>query len=60
MNKYTKCILFLFLFNLILGQFGKNIVQYDKINWNFIQTEHFDIYYYEPGELQINYVAHHA
>lgn len=27
-------------------QFGKNRVQYEEFEWRFIQTEHFDIYYY--------------
>lgn len=26
--------------------FGKNRVQYDKFEWRFIQSTHFDIYYY--------------
>ncbi|MGM0589279.1 MAG: peptidase MA family metallohydrolase [Bacteroidota bacterium] len=27
-------------------QFGKNRVQYDDFKWRYIQSEHFDIYYY--------------
>ncbi|MBI5267903.1 MAG: biopolymer transporter Tol, partial [candidate division Zixibacteria bacterium] len=27
--------------------FGKNKVQYKKFDWNYIQTRHFDIYFYE-------------
>ncbi|MEX0823771.1 MAG: hypothetical protein WD008_05240, partial [Balneolaceae bacterium] len=27
--------------------FGKNRVQYDQYDWRFIETEHFDIYYYD-------------
>ena len=27
--------------------FGKNRVQYDQFDWRFIETEHFDIYYYD-------------
>ncbi len=26
--------------------FGKNRVQYDQFDWRFIETDHFDIYYY--------------
>lgn len=26
--------------------FGKNRVQYDEFDWRFIETDHFDIYYY--------------
>ncbi|MFU8813499.1 MAG: peptidase MA family metallohydrolase [Balneolaceae bacterium] len=27
--------------------FGKNRVQYDQFDWRFIETDHFDIYYYD-------------
>lgn len=27
--------------------FGKNRVQYDTFDWRFIETDHFDIYYYD-------------
>lgn len=27
--------------------FGKNRVQYDKFEWRYIQSDHFDIYYYD-------------
>lgn len=27
--------------------FGKNRVQYEQFDWRFIETDHFDIYYYE-------------
>lgn len=27
--------------------FGKNRVQYSQFEWRFIQSEHFDVYYYE-------------
>ncbi len=40
------------LFNTAWGQdvyFGKNKVQYNKFDWSFIQSDHFDIYYYEGG-----------
>jgi len=29
--------------------FGKNKVQYKNFNWRYIQSEHFDIYFYEGG-----------
>jgi len=29
------------------AQFGKNKVQYKSFDWKTVQTEHFDIYYYE-------------
>ncbi|RKY53639.1 MAG: biopolymer transporter Tol, partial [Candidatus Neomarinimicrobiota bacterium] len=30
--------------------FGKNKVQYDDFKWSYIQTKHFDIYFYEGGK----------
>ncbi len=32
------------------GQFGKNKIQYRNMNWSFIQTLHFDIYFYKGGK----------
>ena len=29
--------------------FGMNKVQYEKFNWRFIQSEHFDVYFYDGG-----------
>ncbi len=42
----------LFLFTIGNAQetyFGKNKVHYKKFDWKYIQTEHFDIYYYQNG-----------
>ena len=30
--------------------FGKNKIQYDHKSWSYLQSEHFDIYFYENGE----------
>lgn len=30
-------------------RFGANKVQYEQLNWSYLQSEHFDIFYYEPG-----------
>lgn len=30
-------------------RFGKNKVQYDAHEWYYVQSKHFDVYYYEPG-----------
>ncbi|MFV1980338.1 MAG: peptidase MA family metallohydrolase, partial [Rhodothermia bacterium] len=30
-------------------RFGKNKVQYHDQDWYFIQSKHFDVFYYEPG-----------
>lgn len=44
-------VLIVFLFNnQAMAQepyFGKNKVQYKSFDWHFIQTENFDIYYYQ-------------
>lgn len=38
-------------------QFGKNKVQYKEFKWKFIQTKHFDIYFYQGGEYLANFTA---
>lgn len=37
--------------------FGKNKVQYDHKTWSFIQTDQFDVYYYEGGYDQAVFTA---
>lgn len=37
--------------------FGKNKVHYTKFDWHYIQTEHFDIYYYQNGYNLAKYAA---
>ncbi len=39
------------------ANFGKNKVQYKSFNWSFIQTSHFDIYFYEGGASIANFTA---
>lgn len=39
------------------GNFGKNKVQYKPFNWSFIQTSHFDIYFYDGGKEIANFTA---
>ena len=41
-------------------RFGKNKVQYDELSWSFLQTSHFDIYYYEGGRDLAEFTAHAA
>lgn len=31
-------------------QFGQNKIQYEKQDWQFIQSKHFDIYFYKNGD----------
>ena len=30
-------------------RFGKNKVHYESHEWFFVQSKHFDVFYYEPG-----------
>jgi Tol biopolymer transport system component len=39
------------------AQFGKNKVQYQDFNWKYIQSKHFDIYFYQNGEYLAKYTA---
>ncbi len=39
------------------AQFGKNKVQYEKFNWKYVETKHFNIYYHEDGYYLANYAA---
>ena len=56
--KYYKYILFIIqLICCIYPQFGKNIVQYEQFNWEYIQTKNFDIYFYSQGEIQLELIA---
>jgi Tol biopolymer transport system component len=43
---------FLLFFNYsnIFAQFGQNKVQYNKFDWSYIQSKHFDIYFSTGGE----------
>lgn len=40
--------------------FGKNKVQYTDFDWSFIQTKHFDIYFYKGTEDIFEFVAQTA
>ena len=37
--------------------FGQNKVQYKVFDWNYIQTSHFDIYYYDGEQDLAEFVA---
>lgn len=39
------------------AQFGKNKVQYMEFEWKYIQTKHFDIYFYQGGDYIATYTA---
>ena len=53
-------IIYLILICPIMPQFGQNKIQYQKFNWSFIKTKHFDVYYYENGKEQAEFVAYYA
>lgn len=38
-------------------RFGKNKVQYDAQVWSYLQSRHFDVYYYEGGYDLANFTA---
>ncbi len=58
-----RLLLLLFIFSLLEPQislsqyFGKNKVQYENFEWNFIQSEHFDIYFTKGGEKIAEFAA---
>jgi Tol biopolymer transport system component len=41
----------------VLGQFGKNKVQYKDFTWYYIQTDHFDIYFSQEGSALAEFTA---
>ena len=43
--------------NPLEAKYGKNKVQYRGMDWSFIQTPHFDVYFYEGGESIAYYAA---
>ena len=61
MNKYFNHLFLIVLTTGIAwGQFGQNIVQYDDFEWYYIQSKHFDLYYYGVGDDHADYVAHES
>lgn len=41
----------------VFGQFGKNMVNYDKFNWRVYQSPHFDVWYYPEEEQYLDDVV---
>ncbi|MBL8007020.1 MAG: PD40 domain-containing protein [Ignavibacteria bacterium] len=41
-------------------QFGQNKVQYKVFKWKYLQTKHFDIYFYQGGHDIAQFTAHTA
>jgi len=48
------------LVNPVEAKYGKNKVQYRGMDWSYLQTPHFDIYFYEGGEPIAYYAANVA
>lgn len=60
MRKWIVFSIALILFSplVLRGQyFGKNKVQYGTFNWQYIQSEHFDIYFTDGGEKIAEFAA---
>ncbi|MDP2363444.1 MAG: hypothetical protein Q8M94_06695, partial [Ignavibacteria bacterium] len=60
--KVLKLILTLsILFSVsVFAQFGKNKIHIKDYDWYFIQTKHFDIYFYQDGETLTEFAANSA
>ncbi|MGB9851363.1 MAG: peptidase MA family metallohydrolase [Candidatus Kapaibacteriota bacterium] len=51
MKKFIYALFFFITFqNFVFAQFGKNKVQYQKFNWRYIQTQHFDVYFHDNNK----------
>ncbi|WP_457566701.1 peptidase MA family metallohydrolase [Caldithrix abyssi] len=46
--------------SMAFAQFGQNKVQYKNFKWYYIQSEHFDVYFYKGGYRLATYVANIA
>jgi len=44
----------------VAQDFGKNKVQYKSFDWSYLQTTHFDIYFYRGGEDLAQFVANYS
>ena len=54
---WLMVLLFLLPGSAMPQYFGKNKVQYGKFNWQYLQTEHFDIYFTEGGQSVATFVG---
>ncbi|KAA3657103.1 MAG: hypothetical protein DWQ10_14020, partial [Calditrichaeota bacterium] len=59
MHKLSLITIFFLSFSssLFAQGFGKNKIQYDYKQWNYIQSKHFDIYYYDGGDPAAEFAA---
>ena len=61
--KYKFLIFLILLFLLlspVFAQFGKNKIQYKNFDWHFIQSKHFDVYFYPGGKALAEFTANVA
>lgn len=57
MLRHSTCIFAILTALLLLSEcasaqyfrFGANKVQYERLDWSYLQSSHFDVFYYEPG-----------
>lgn len=52
MIKITLLFLLLAIIPVVAQSFGKNKVQYQPFKWHYLQSEHFDVYFY-PGSYDL-------
>jgi len=58
LSKIAFSFFLLLIPSLIFGQnFGKNKVQYKDFTWYYIQSKHFDIYFYDENKYLAEFVA---
>ncbi len=50
-------VMMLLITGTVFPQFGKNKIQYQNFEWYFIQSTHFDIYFYPGGEKLAEFAA---
>ena len=48
--------IYIILVQIMFSQFGQNILQYEKFDWQYIQTKYFDIYFYEDGIVNKDFI----
>ena len=63
--KYKLLILLFFIVSISTSEgqiyfFGRNKVQWDKFNWKVIETDHFNIYYYDDMQVVASIGAPYA
>jgi Tol biopolymer transport system component len=61
-NRILICFVYLALLMpaFLWGQFGKNKVQYEQFEWNYIQSAHFDIFYTDDNKALAEFAATEA